>query len=665
MARPSQLRRWTRVAVLAALVAHALHGLTGFGGPRIDWFFVQGVYDALIAVAVLACGLRARREAEGRGAWTWVTLGLGSFLLGELAWSAGLGDARGTSTICNALYLAFFPLVLIGFLRLAGALGGAGRWHGLLDAAGAALTVAAVGSAWLLPVAFSGARRHGSELVVAFAAPALDLTLVAVVVGVAAGQGWRLDRQWALLGGGLALSALGDAIYYLQIAHGGYTEGGVLDSTWPAAMLLVASAASLPAQPRVAPRAPSVLVPLVLGATALAVLVGDHVRTAPTLAIVLACLALLAVLGRTVLAFQENAALLARSRHEALTDGLTGLPNRRALALDLDALARNGTAATLLLYDLDGFKLYNDTFGHPAGDALLVRLSGRLLEAVDGSGSAYRMGGDEFCVLLPGPRRATSCARVELALRERGEGFDVGASFGTAALPEEAGDATTALQIADQRLYASKEDRRASAGAQAGEARLRVLGEREPDLHAHLRDVAQLAVAVSEELGLGREAIAEVRQAAELHDVGKVALPDLILHKPGPLTLEERAFVEQHTLIGERILAAAPSLGTVGRLVRSSHERWDGAGYPDGLAGEEIPIGSRIVTACDAYDAMTSDRPYQAPMAPEAALAELRRCSGGQFDPAVIDAFGRLALSSTAPAGLRRPPTGPPVPAPR
>ena len=137
-------------------------------------------------------------------------------------------------------------------------------------------------------------------------------------------------------------------------------------------------------------------------------------------------------------------------------------------------------------------------------------------------------------------------------------------------------------------------------------------------------------------------------EAGDLHDVGKVAIPHAILGRPGPLDAEEWAFIERHTLIGERILAAAPALAPVGRLVRSSHERWDGRGYPDRLAGEAIPLGARIVAVCDAYDAMTSERPDQRRMSHAEAVAEVRRCAGTQFDPQVVEAFCRAVTNLPA-----------------
>ena len=294
-----------------------------------------------------------------------------------------------------------------------------------------------------------------------------------------------------------------------------------------------------------------------------------------------------------------------------------------------------------MLFDLDGFKRYNDTFGHPAGDALLQRLASKLTAAVAGHGIAYRMGGDEFCVLLAtadGDRDALVTAATE-ALTEAGQGFAIGASYGSVVLMREATSAAEALQIADQRMYAHKVGRSAARTSETRDVLMRVLRERQPDLHEHLTQVAELARTVGRRLGLVPEALDELARAAELHDVGKMAVPDAILNKRGPLDDEEWQFIRRHTLIGEGILSAAPALVPVARIVRSSHERYDGTGYPDGLAGQDILLAARIVAVCDAYDAMTSDRAYRPARSAESALAELRRGSGTQFDPDVVAVF--------------------------
>jgi len=209
-----------------------------------------------------------------------------------------------------------------------------------------------------------------------------------------------------------------------------------------------------------------------------------------------------------------------------------------------------------------------------------------------------------------------------------------------------------ALRIADQRMYAQKHAGRVSAGGQSKAVLLRALTERSPDLGGHLMSVAQLAERTARRLGLSTEETERIRHAAELHDAGKVAIPDAILAKPGPLTEAEWGFVRRHPLIGERIVRSAPSLSRVAELVRSTHERFDGTGYPDRLQAEAIPLGSRIVAVCDAFDAMTSGRPYAAPRTPQEALDELRSCAGTQFDPAVAETFravvGEQALQMTA-----------------
>jgi diguanylate cyclase (GGDEF)-like protein len=338
---------------------------------------------------------------------------------------------------------------------------------------------------------------------------------------------------------------------------------------------------------------------------------------------------------------QENERLLVVSREEALTDALTGLRNRRALIADLTALLTvvppGGVA--LALYDLDGFKPYNDTFGHPAGDALLGRLGDRLAAVVEGRGTAYRMGGDEFCVVCPADGHEAVVQAAAEGLSERGDTFEVGCSYGSAVLPAEAVTVAAALHLADLRLYENKASGRPSASRQSTDVLLQLLRERRVDLHEHVDGVARMAELTAQRLGLSNREVRHTRLAAELHDVGKAAIPDAILDKPGALDLKEWDFMRRHTLIGERIVRAAPALAHVAELVRSCHEHFDGGGYPDALDGDQIPVGARVIAVCDAYDAMVSERVYRVPVAGSEAVEELRRCAGTQFDPAVVEAF--------------------------
>jgi diguanylate cyclase (GGDEF)-like protein len=352
----------------------------------------------------------------------------------------------------------------------------------------------------------------------------------------------------------------------------------------------------------------------------------------------------LSALARQVVAQLELRRLLAISRHEATTDTLTELGNRRALMADFDSMLARATTEEplhLLLFDLDGFKKYNDTFGHSAGDALLARLAGKLADALSDRGRVYRIGGDEFCALLRGDVHELDAARAaaSLALREQGEGFSITASHGAVTLPAEAPTSTQALRLADERMYGHKAGRSQAACRQTHDVLLRILDERDRDLHTHGSAVAALSVDVGREMGLSAEKLDELAKAAALHDIGKVAVSDAIVNKPGPLSSEEWAFMRTHTILGERILATAPALREEAALVRSSHERWDGQGYPGQRAGEDIPLGSRIIFVCDARDAMTSPRVYRQSRSQEEAVTELRRCAGTQFDPAVVDAL--------------------------
>ncbi|MGZ4251810.1 MAG: bifunctional diguanylate cyclase/phosphohydrolase [Solirubrobacteraceae bacterium] len=333
-------------------------------------------------------------------------------------------------------------------------------------------------------------------------------------------------------------------------------------------------------------------------------------------------------------------------REQALTDALTGLGNRRRLAAELSERlvevpeSREATLV-LMLFDLDGFKSYNDTFGHPAGDALLTRLGNKLAAAVAAHGSAYRLGGDEFCAVLP-----TSLDDLESrvavaadALREQGETFSISASCGAVLLPHEATTPDYALQLADERMYERKRTRASSAKEQTRDVLIRIMHAKQPGLREHSTGVARLAVSMGRRLGMNTEQLDELGRAAELHDIGKVGIPDAILEKPGVLDAGEWEFIHQHTILGERILSAAPALRPVAKIVRASHERWDGRGYPDGLSGEDIPLAARIVAVCDAYEAITGERCYRPARSDEEARAVLLEEAGHQFDPVVVEAF--------------------------
>jgi len=331
-------------------------------------------------------------------------------------------------------------------------------------------------------------------------------------------------------------------------------------------------------------------------------------------------------------------------RKQLVAEDATGLPGRGRLLADLNQALTSATPdqpVLLVLFDLIGFKEYNDTFGYPAGDALLMRLADKLSRVAVTRGSAYRLDGDEFAALLRVEGEVGQLADLAAsALVEEGDGFAVAPCYGTALLPHEGETASDALRVANERMYALKYSLRPSDGTlHSNEVLMEALARRGPDCGDHLHGLAELVEAVAFKLGIGIEELEQIRLAAELHDVGKSALPTTILEKSFPLDVEERRFVERHSMIGERILHAAPALHKVARMIRWTHERYDGSGYPDHLSGTDIPLGARIIGVCDAFDAMISKRPYRKAMSVEEARAELRQNAGSQFDPLVVDAF--------------------------
>jgi diguanylate cyclase (GGDEF)-like protein len=610
--------------------------------------FAKLAYWVVIVGASLLTLVRAR-TLRGREGLAWGLIGVGSLLwaLADVYWTLVLAKNAviPVPSVSDAGYLAFYPFVFAGLcLLLRERVDDAPRtlW---VDGLTAALAAGAMSAAVVLQAVLDTVGGNALGVATNLAYPIGDLILLAVVIASIALRGWRADRTWTLLGLGIALFWVADSYYLVTVANETYVYPSLLDGGWTSCLVLFSAAAWVPGRRVVAVEDRRAVrftaLPVGFATLGLVILVLAALGTLNVIAVVLAAASLLAVFARLILTLRENAGMLVTSRYEALTDALTGLGNRRALTRDLARALVDAEQATLLaLFDLDGFKHYNDSYGHPAGDALLQRLGTKLADHVHGEGSAYRMGGDEFCVLLPmvgdGDARAAAAA---LVLADHGDGFSIACSHGAVVVPSEADDVGEALRIADQRMYAQKHGGRTSARSQSRDVLLRALAERDPHLGRHISGVAEMAETVARRLGLGDEQVDHVRHAAELHDVGKMAIPDAILEKPAPLDAAEWEFIRRHTIIGERIVAAAPALRPVAALVRSSHERWDGGGYPDRLAGEDIPLGARIVAVCDAFDAMVADRPYRDGVDSVLALGELGRCAGSQFDPMVVAAF--------------------------
>ena len=380
--------------------------------------------------------------------------------------------------------------------------------------------------------------------------------------------------------------------------------------------------------------------------------------------------------------YQRSAHQALRAMRLALTDPLTNLGNHRSfherLQRELTRAESRGLPFTLCLIDIDDFKRVNDRFGHPVGDNVLAQVGARLRQ----NGEAFRLGGDEFALLLPARAGNEVLLVAETVLTRIGSIAldDVGsvtASAGVASFPLQAFDRDELIRLADSALYWAKEhgknrvhlyrpdvlelaelrrlahgpDRAARFRAAASLAK--AVDARDTYTGSHSTRVAELGAWIAARLGLGAEQVELTRLAGSLHDLGKLAIPEEILRKPGPLTAPERLVLERHSQIGFRMLESL-EVDPVAHWVLHHHERWDGAGYPNGLAGEEIPLGARIVFVADAYDAMTSDRAYRGRLTPQEAVAELKRCAGTQFDPEVVRVFARELGYAPATAAAAR-----------
>jgi two-component system, cell cycle response regulator len=528
-------------ALLAFVALYAVEALSGTKGS-LDTFFDNWVYNGLLLGAAATCLARALLVRSERLPWLLLACALALWTTGDLYYYVFLSGSENVPipSVADPFYLAFYPIGYVALALLLRSRMRVRKGNLWLDGIIAGLAVAALGVAVVFDKVLSS--TGGSSLVVAtnLAYPLADLLLLALLVGMFALTGWRFDLTWAFVAAGFAAFAVADSTYLYETALDRYIEGGLLDVGWPAALVLIACAAWQPARRLEYVRSESwqaLAIPTFFAVLALSLLVYDHFARINTLAVVLASATIAAVIVRAVLTFQDRVRLLEASRAEALTDTLTGLGNRRRLMADLEAAFADAgdQPRALAVFDLDGFKAYNDSFGHSAGDALLARLAGRLDETVAGSGRAYRLGGDEFCILASAAhgRPDGLIESAAAALTEEGEGFVVGCSRGSVLIPSEATELTEALRNADDRMYLHKQRHRGTTDRQSVDVLISVLNERDSQLAHHLADVADLAEAVARRLRVPPDQIHTVRQAAELHDVGKLAIHPRALGRGG------------------------------------------------------------------------------------------------------------------------------------
>jgi diguanylate cyclase (GGDEF)-like protein len=466
-----------RKAVAAVLFGGAAaviaHDWIGIGGSSLDVAINGVVYDAVVVCAGLACLTRALRGGPERAAWIAIGSSILAWAAGEIWWTLhieGNADAPYPSP-ADIGYLVFYPLAVLGLYLLVRARAEELDRRLWMDGLIAALGTGAVGAALLFEFVADHTSGTAIEVATTLAYPFGDVVLVSLIVGVIALTRWRPGRTWTLLLGGLAVMAVADVAFTLQAYEASVPGGDWVEPIYLLSAVLLGSEAWQPQADPILPDARfdgwrEMMVPGIVAAAMIALVVMQYFDHASALTTLLWSATMLAVIGRLVLSLRENKRLLEQVR----TDRLTGLGSQARLQMDLELRERTpGEPLTAILLDLNGFKRYNDTFGHPAGDKMLGLLGKRLGAAVGAEATAYRLGGDEFLVLAEGgivalglEERDALAVHAAEALTSRGRGFELSAAWGIASVPEEADSPAEAMQLADVRMYAQKESRRLS-----------------------------------------------------------------------------------------------------------------------------------------------------------------------------------------------------------
>jgi len=656
-------------------------------------------YLVPVLVAAVAAVLAAVR-LRGHQARVWRILAASnlSWLIAEIIWvvqELGLGIEPPFPGPADFFYLPYYfllPVVIVLSFRSASVLR---QFRALLDACllGAAFGVLD----WRLLI--QPQLQEGFDLAVALgvAYPLLDLVILVLLLSLGLSGHRRVPASVHVIAASTLITAGTDMVWTYQVLAEEYTSGGWLDLGWQVqgVLLVLAAAVALRGNERHAEvelraRDLGLLPALASTACLLVLLAVDLTRgTVEPMTAALGLLVISGILLRLWLTARDKEQVvraldLALKEQErlAVTDGLTGLYNRRffeeVLRIETDRALRSGQPVSVLVMDLDHFKRVNDSHGHEAGDAVLREVARRLARAARPSDIVARYGGEEFVILLPGAetealREVAERVRVAMAsepvelpgparLRLR-----VTASLGGATHPTHAARVDDLIRTADRALYAAKGRGRNRVcigvdGDDDGPAatavdtavlpllyRLADLVDARQGPDEHGAAVARWAGVVADGLGLDRTRRERVQVAARLHDIGKLAVPDAVLHKPGPLTDAEWAVMTRHTEAGAHLLEAVPGLENVAALIRAHHERPDGYGYPDGLGGGDLPLEAGVIAVCDAWAAMRSRRANAPARSRAEARQELAQGRGTQFDPVVVDLF--LALEAAGVVG--------------
>jgi diguanylate cyclase (GGDEF)-like protein len=669
----------------------------GSGFVVVAGYYVASALDAPALVRVLMYTLVSTSSAavvlyschryRPRPLLPWLMLGLG-----ELIYAAAdtsfyvshylVGDLRYPA-LADLFYLSHYPLVVAGLVMLIRLRTPGRDLASLLDAALVAVVAGMLSWLYLLaPIAQAQVPTLAKAASLAY--PMMDLAMFAVALRLILGAG-RRPTAFLLLCTNLLAFLAADSLYALQQLSGTYAAGNFLDAIWLTGNLALGAAALHPTMRQVGDPAPVAdpgpgparIVALCAAALiAPATLLVEHSRgeygNVPVIALACGLLFLLSI--------ARLAVLVAQQRQLAITDVLTGLRTRRyfetELAGELAHARRTRSPLAVLIADVDHFKAINDAHGHPGGDQVLVEIATRLRKGIRQEDVLSRYGGEEFAVLVRGaaaddPRKIAERLRHVIGSTPVvvGDGVPVAVtiSVGTATFPLHGTTQDELVMAADRALYAAKckgrnridvgpDDAEATAGMLAYLAHVADVVDGWLSPQEHGRAVSRWAALTAIELGLDSEGVRRTALAGQLHDVGKIMVPKEIWTTSSPLSDQDWQQVRRHPEYGYRMLCTVPGLADAAVVVRQHHERVDGTGYPDRLAGDEIRLEARIVAVCDSWAAMLADRPYHVPMTEDQAREELIRCRGRQFDPHVVDAFlhlhssGRLGTLARLPA---------------
>ncbi|SHG86153.1 bifunctional diguanylate cyclase/phosphohydrolase [Streptoalloteichus hindustanus] len=670
-------RAWLVYLAVGFTLVGAYYLIPTAGLGRVVRIVVYCLVSASASVAVFV-GIRRHRP---RPRLPWLLLGLSQLVYSTADASFYIAHYlfRFTAfpSVADPFYLGHYPFVVGGLVLFIRRRSPGRDLPGVLDAA--VLAVVAGMLSWLYLIG-PQARQDAPLLikVTSMGYPMLDLALLAVSLRLILGPG-RRPASFFLLSGNLVAFLAADTNYVMQQLGGTYHAGNVLDAIWLSGNLALGAAALHPTMAglgergQVRDKSGGPVRILALCAAALVapatLFLQDASGTLRDISVIAAACALL-----FVLTIARLAVLVSDQRRLAITDGLTGLHTRRffeaQLPLEVARARRGDTSLAVFIIDVDHFKSINDRYGHPAGDQVLIEVAARLRAAARAGDVLARYGGEEFALLVPGAHYE-ELARIAERLRhqvasspitvEGDTWISVTVSVGTASYPQHGDGPQALVATADRALYAAKaagRDRVVVGEPPQPPAELvdavtdtadlalidylhRLADEVDAMLSTveHSRAISRWAGTLAVELGLDPATVRRVELAGRLHDIGKIVVPKSVLTKTTPLTEDEWRLLRQHSEHGFRLTRVVPGLAGVAHVIRQHHERYDGAGYPDGLSGSEISVEARVLAVCDAWASMRSDRPGQPALSEEEACARLRLRRGTYFDPDAVDAF--------------------------